>query len=323
MRNFEQLTGDNQTVNWTPSESWADMILEASVAYGDLSGKIGATEVAMDAGEGYTCKIRSVPARVAQGPIAHGSGLAHDCLSYASSRPSVYSVTVQKYGDVDCLSGFSFWSARGNLKQAIMTEMSKGLAKKRDQLIWSALITKQGVATTSLGSAMGNKNPLYKNQPKFWRATQSLGSAIWGPAINLYDAIIYSEATMRQTNAVAPDTVIMSPTVAAYLKYMQAAVPGAFNISVDSSNHLLKVGGLTVIETSIASKADLNSGAGRNAGFAAVIIDSKRALAEIWGKRPFFSELYSPKCDQTDVAIWMYYGTGAMDEKAIWHVKNP
>ena len=120
MRSFEQLTTETETTSWIPVDSYADLILEASVAYGHLSGVITAVNHDMGACEGKIIQIRSVPARTAQALTGVGPG---DCLSNASTTPTTHSITVGKYGDYDTMDGFSLFQTCGPIKEAIVREM--------------------------------------------------------------------------------------------------------------------------------------------------------------------------------------------------------
>jgi hypothetical protein len=55
----------------------------------------------------------------------------------------------------------------------------------------------------------------------------------------------------------------------------------------------------------------------------AVIIDSKRAIAEAWGKRPTFEEVRDPHCDSYQEVVWAYWGAHTVDIAAIYGIMNP
>ena len=133
MRSFEQLTTETETTSWIPADAYADLILEASVAYGDLSGVITAINHDMQACEGKIIQVRSVPARTAQ--ALTGVGIT-DCLSSTSTTPTTYSITVGKYGDYDTMPGFSlFCLFPFSLSFSIASESSLKLARMSRHIV--------------------------------------------------------------------------------------------------------------------------------------------------------------------------------------------
>ena len=132
-------------------------------------------------------------------------------------------------------------------------------------------------------------------------------------------------------DAYEPDYVIMSPTVAKAL-YMKDN-SGFFNTPLVKfkGNRLATIAGLKVIECCNAHDCSTTGGRAASTdteitnadGIMAVIIDSKRAIGEAWGKKPSFNKFYDAKCNRTEVVLWQYWGTSAMDTEAIGWVSNP
>lgn len=331
-RSFEELTGDTAVANWVPSEAWADMIIEASVCYGELSGVVTALEYDLAAGNGNDVKVRANRARTTQGPITTG-----DCLDAASSTFDVYTITIAQYGDYDLMEAFSLFTAKGPVKDSILNEMAKAWAKKRDELIWAQLV--DGLTpgfSISMVSAFVAKDKAYR-WPN-WAikpATTGAGSApsnsaIWGNADNLYNAIAFSVGTMRAKNCANPDMVIMSPIIAGFLKMLGGLVGGmnltTGKIALDNGRITrMPELGLKVIESSNAGPRASSAATDywTSGATIAVVIDSKRAVGEAWGKRAQFYEDFVVDCNNYKETFWSYWGTSELSKSAICHINNP
>ncbi len=305
MKNLEELTTNANVADWVPADAYADLIMEASVCYGQLSGVITAIDYDLQACQGDTIQVRYAPARTAQGPIT-----ACDCLSATSSTLGTYPITVQAYGDYDLMCGFSLFKACGPVKDRILDEMAKGLAKKRDEDIWTQITT--GFAPTHTATTN-----------VAWSASAAtVGSTCCFNGYDIYNKIIALQKTM-QAAAVNPDYVIMNPEIAAHLYYKDNGnMPDAslqmplLRFTSDGGN-VASIAGMKVIESCNASEGTDTSGA-----TLAVVIDSSRAVGEAWGKRPSFHEFYEVDCDRYKETVWMYWGTSELDTNAIGHVLN-
>ena len=85
--------------------------------------------------------------------------------------------------------------------------------------------------------------------------------------------------------------------------------------------YLSKIAGLTVIEVKAAVADDSSPSDG--ADELAYVIDSSRAMAEVWGQRPKFNEWYDGQCNATELTVWMYWGCDTVDDNAIVEITNP
>jgi hypothetical protein len=304
MEQLAKLTSSTEVASWKPADSYANKILDASVCYGQLSGVITAIDYDLKACQGDTIQIRYVPARTAQGPKT-----ACQCLSATSSTPGTYSVTVQQYGDYDDMCRFSFdVEACGDLKGKIMNEMAKGLAKKRDQVLWAEITTGfTPTWTSTLGHA--------------WTAGVTTDGCCFN-VVDVYNKIIYLQKQM-QGGALSPDYVIMHPTVAAHFYYkdngsMPQPSANMPLVKFDGKGQLISIAGMRVVECCNAT-----SGTDVSGTTLAVVLDSSRAVGEGWGMRPTYSERYINECNYDKVVIWMYWGASEMDTNAIGHLLNP
>jgi len=301
MREFEELTTTAGVAAWVPADAYADLIFGASVCYGQLSGVITAIDYDLKACQGDTIQVRYAPARTAQGPKD-----PCECLSATSSTLGTYSITVEAYGDYDLMCAFSLFTACGPVKDRILDEMAKGLAKKRDEVIWTQITQFQAapayISTTSV--TCGAR----------WTRDASYCCAY---AYDLYNSIVSVQKEMEAA-AYNPTHVILNPEVAKWLYFKDVAYPPGNLVKYDDKGGILSINGLKVIECCNATTCNTTSGATM-----AVVIDSSRAVGEAWGRRPKFYEFYEVDCDRYKETIWMYWGASELDTGAIGHIRNP
>jgi hypothetical protein len=148
--------------------------------------------------------------------------------------------------------------------------------------------------------------------------------------MELYNSIVSVIQDLR-ADAYNPDYVIMNPNVSKRMYFKDGS--GYFNtpLVTFADGHLIDIAGVKVIESCVANdcvgtggkEASTDTWVSKPAGIMAVIIDSSRAIGEVWGKKPTFSQFYDAKCDGTELVLWQYWGTSAMDLGAIGYVANP
>ena len=309
-RKMEELTGgDGNAASWVPADSYVNKILEASVCYGQLSGVITAVDYDMQACDGDQIQIRYIRARTAQGAMDEG---ALGCLSATSSTIGTQAVQIYKWGDYDKIPGFTEFEVCGNLRASIMNEMSKGLAKKRDQEVWDDIYA---------------CHPHHRQvTDNAWALSPQRSGSCCTYGYNLYDSIISAQKFL-QGKALNPDYVILHPTVAKYLYFADAdsAYPVIGSLVKFGEDTITKINGMKVIECCNAQTGVTTSGA-----TLAVVLDSSIACAEAWGKRPTFSRDYVPDCDYTKEVLWMYWGSSAISGttatgsvEGVAHIVNP
>jgi hypothetical protein len=308
MKTLEELYSATSAAAWIPSEAWADLILDATLCYGQLSGKITAVDYDMQAGMGKTVKVRMVPSRTAQTPAAGA------CLSDTSAAVTVATITIGQYADYDYLWDFALWQTKGPVKEKIANEMAKSLAKARDVALITALKTALATKPSTVGSRCtttvnclstttygGCANGSYKYLQNFYNSIVSVAASLKGRGFN-------------------PDTLIISPTAARWFHMRDVtenpAHWGDLRFSPDGS--VLAVAGLKVVESCNMTACNATSSATM-----AFVIDSSRALAEAWGMRPTFYEQFTPDCNKTKLTIWSYWGCSVASHGAIGSVINP
>jgi len=302
MKELIELTNDTGMANWIPTEGWADLILEASVCYGQLSGVITAVDYDLAAGNGNTVRVRIFPPRVAQNP-GGTTGVACNCLSAVSSTLDHADITITTYGDYDKICGFSLYKAKGPVKEGILNEMAKGLASARDGAILTALLGSNAYTITTTVSC---------------NSVVTQAGSCCDYRYNLFNSIVSIAAEMKDA-CFNPDYVILNPSVAKWFYIGDRGASGHhLHLQFDGNDKLISIAGMKVIETGLAPSC---SGSGD--ATMAIIIDSSRAVGEAWGKRPTFTEDYVPECDYFKEVVWMYWGTSRISVGGIAHVRNP
>jgi len=317
VRTIEELTdctdGTGGTGAWVMDDVFADIVLGGVVCYGQLSGVVTAMEYDFSAGGGNTIQVRYVSPRTAS-CASKTETYCCTCLSEASTTFGTYSIRVRAWGDYDLVCGFSIWSAKGNVVALILKEMAKRMAMCRDAEIWSNLTDD---FTT----------PNFVNKTEVSCEDGQISGSCCTFTYDLYNSIVSVIQHLRG-DAYDPDYVIMHPNVAAYLYYKDAAgyfydrMPGT---TYDKEGNLQTIRGCKVIESCNATDCN-DTGAllpTNKDGIMAVVLDSARAVGEVWGKRPIFHEFYDAKCDRYEEVLWQYWGSNAMDTNAIGWVTNP
>jgi hypothetical protein len=303
MRSQEEYFGGATAIPAIPRDNFANMILEAAVCHSQLEGVLPTMNFDVGAGVGGVVQVPMIAARIGQGPFTTDC----HCLVHASSVITKATVTIRAWGDYELMCEFPLWKATTGVKEAIINEMGKGLANKLDQWVWFSLVTAgfrpgHTVKTTvSCGS------------------TATFTSSCCNYRYDLYNSIVSVKAEMEGA-CYEPDYLILNPTVGAWFKKAWAmTVPEL--VTIGANGKLENVAGLKVIESGSAAAC------GNNTGVAlptmAVIVDSKRALAEAWGKRPTWEEVRDPHCDQFQEVVWLYWGIQRVDRLAISHIRNP
>ena len=208
-------------------------------------------------------------------------------------------------------AGYSEWAAEGPVRNMIINELAKRMSQCRDEEIWSNLtddITTPGVTITSEVSCSDGV----------------IAGSCCTFTYNLYNSIVTAMKRM-QAAAYEPDYVIMNPEVAAYLYFKSAdgyPIMALAGTTFSEDGKLLTVAGLKVVESCNATLCNAN-GANQGNHQMAVLIDSKRAVGEAWGKKPTFTQEYVPECDTTKIVIWQYWGSAHLDPNAVGWIVNP
>jgi hypothetical protein len=301
MRSKEEYFGGATAIPAIPRDNFANMILEAAVCHSQLEGVVPMMSFDVNAGQGGVVQVPMIAARTAQGPFTTDC----HCLLAASSVITKATVTIRAWGDYELMCEFPLWKATTGVKESIINEMGKGIANKLDQWVWFSLCT---AGARFVGRRLATAVAC--------TSTATFTSACCNYRYDIYNSIVSLKAQMEGA-CLEPDYLILNPTVGAWFKKAWAlAVPELVTIGADGK--LQNVAGLKVIETGVGTACNGTAGSTM-----AIIIDSKRALAEAWGKRPTWEEVRDPHCDDYQEVVWLYWGINRIDANAISHIVNP
>jgi hypothetical protein len=313
MKSFEKLTDETDGTGgigaWIPSEHYADLILEGVYRKGQLAGKITALNYDMNAGNGNTVNVRYVAVRDNVQEI-DSCVTGSSCLSAASTTFGDYTITVKMQGDYDIVCDFAMWQSTGDGYAQIAKAMSDSLAQWRDLKIWEDLAA--ATANTTITSTCSYNTS---------RTTDTCCNFCF----DIYNAIIDGRQHLLG-DGYDPDYVIIHPYVASYLYYKENGNTPAVQdimplVKYDGNGYLASIAGLKVIEAKVAVVDDSEPTAGGDE--LAFVIDSSRALGEVWGKRPTFTKEYVPECNNYKMVVWTYWGHDQLDQNAIVAIENP
>lgn len=291
--------------SWSPADNYAKVIWETFVCKADLF-RIAIKGIAVNPGQGLGVQIRAYGAFGA--PSAKN---ACECASCASITFKTYPVTLSQYNLEAVVCGLDEFDVGSPLIDAYLKGMSDSWAQYFDAQIYAALS----------GASPGTTAQL----PEDLSCTPSIGGSCCSDSslLNIYNALNSLVADMREGTGLAgpynPDWLIISPSVAAIFKRMQTPKTqfNAQDIVFDSDGRLSRVAGLKVIEfcgaTACTDLAD---------AVVAIVVDSRRAVAAVFGQRPKLYKFFQSNCNSTRIDWWSYFGVAACDLDAIGHIIN-
>jgi hypothetical protein len=305
LRAKEEYFGGATAIPAIPRDNFADMILEAAVCAAPLLN-VGTLNFDVAAGKGGVVQVPMIAAKAAEGPITSDCR----CLTSASSTITKATVTISSWGLYELICEFPLWKATPYVKDAIINEMGKALARRLDQAIWWSLCT-AGAANV----------PGFHDASSVSCSSTATQGACCIYRYDLWTSIVSLTAAMKATGR-NPDYIFMNPTVAAWFKMNYTNVKDPL-VVMDNMGNIEFVNGLRLIETCSAPLCS-TAGTGVQANpTMAIIIDSKRAFAQAWGKRPTYEEMRDPHCDDFQEVVWAYWGVQRVDNNAIAHIRNP
>ena len=295
MKELTELIWDATAAGWIPTEAWSDLILEASVCYGQLSGVISCVDYDLAAGNGDTVRVRTFPSKATVGCKTYNC----ECLSATSAWLQYVDVDLCQMGIYDEMCAWSLYKAKGPVKEGVLNEMAKALAASRDYYIINAL--NRGAAHAHATTAVSVTSRV------------TLGGNCCDFRMDLFNSIVSVVAHMR-SHCVNPDIIIMNPQTAVWFYIGDRGGDHGVHVQFDANDKLLSIAGLKVIECGNmpyqpTTRCTL-----------ATIIDSSRAVAEAWGMRPTFTENYDNICNRYDETVWMYWGASKVSAMSVGRV---
>lgn len=297
------------TGDWEMADCFANEIWFGVLCKSDFLGKIGHRKYDYHYGCGMKLQIRLLTiASPSQDWTVTTSSTPCDCLTCVSDTLSTYEVTIHKYGDYRVLCDEHFMRAGEELRGAIISGMKQRLADRIDNEVYGNLSGATPGYTQSLGAVCGGS-----------RLTDGDCCTY---AVDLYDKVISLEADMREGGYFqdAEPVLIVSPTVARYLKFKDGLSIPSYMASMIKFNgiKLIGIGNIKVIESCHANTCVTTASAVQ-----AILIDPSRAFSEVWAKQPTFEFKREPKCGSEDVVVWAYASFDVLDTNAIGHILNP
>lgn len=269
-----------------PADVYSVGVLNALYANRELANVISGFREDLTAAAGDTVQVPYLAPRTAQGPIAEGTA-----LSDVATTSGTYPIALAKYGDYDLVNR-EVWEDQDNFSEGdFVMNIGEALAEKVDQVLYAA----------AEGAAAGTLTNL----------------ATAGDLTDLYEKVVDCKAAMKKLK-VKPSHLIIGPDQEA--RFLKDAEEGIRFTQIQvRDGELLQVAGLSVIVTANANANVLTAGEVQ-----AIIIDSRRALGEAWGRRPdtTVDEVSKAESDQVKLVTWIRYGAAALDLDAIGHVRN-
>ena len=296
-------TGCEDNVDaWSPADVYCDLIWQAAQCGRQLSGAVTMRACDINAGDGLTVQIRTISADTLGAALG-----ACECATCVSNTFSTYSLTLHRYDIYKVVCELDIFDVGDQLKSAMVEAMSRGFIAGIDTAIYAALIAATPGQTQHMGARLS--------------CTPAMTTSCCSFA-NLYDNIVLLEAKLRAAGYGSKGfKLIVSPTVAAYLKFKEGINTPAWvnNISMDG-NKLSKVGDIDVIEYCGAQAC---SDSTSTTLVMAVLLDPERAIGEAYGKAPHLLVDNDPiECDSTKLVMRSYIAIAVLDAGAIRFIYN-
>jgi len=285
--------------NWYHSGKFASDIIHAAECSGQLSRMCRKGAYNLDAGNGDKVIIRQISARADPTAVS-----ACTCLSCASNTFDKYEITLSQLGDYAVLCSWDEFKAGKPYRSAVIESMVRHWQVYFDAQIYAALAASSPGTTETLNNTLDCNGTL-------------TGSCCTHGA-DLYQRILDADAALRQ-NGYSPDVVIMSPSVANYLKYPQNAQSELALPSIQMEGGVItKIGHLKVIEYCGAQACSTAT-----ATTFAWVLDSSRSIAQAFGKQPSLEMERDAECNSWKLVMWCYWGTSVLDVNAIAKIVSP
>ena len=297
--------------DWENADYFADGIWLEIIAKSDFLGRVGHRKINYKLGSAAQAQIKliNIPDPSMDWKALSSTTTPCEPLTCTTNAFTTYTVTLQKYGDFKILCDEDFITAGNEIKSAVIMAMRATLQDKIDTAIYTNLSGAASTYTEGLAAVIGTSS--LQTDGKCCTYT-----------VDLYKAIIDLEAAMRTAGyfQVKNPVLIVSPTVAAFLKYKDGLnIPAyiASQIKMDGTK-LTGIGQIQVIESAHANAASAVTDA-----VMGILLDPDRAFAEMWGKKPTFEYDRDISCGSNEIVVWAYASFDVLDVGAIGHIVNP
>lgn len=273
----------------------------------------------INAGDGLDVQIRTV-GKFSLDPEERSSCSCLDCGNVAFDS---YNICIKQFGLKTEICAFDIFDVGETLRTEIIKTMGYKWGEWLDQEIYNMLIGATSDIKCGDESLCTTFDTALSCDISCATCTEMAADCCEIPgAVALYNAIIDTEAAMREDNR-SPKVVILSPSIAALFKYASGTDLPSYirNNIVVKNNILTKIGSLDVLETCVANTmSDVSAVA---SAVVAVIIDPSRAFGFAMGKRPSMEKDRNISCNSTTYAMWAYLGGAILDCEAIARITQP
>lgn len=284
-RTLAELTTTADMSPLIPRDVYARAVFTAMYAKRVLGQLAAAMRVDIKAGEGNTVKVRKRNKRAAQGPIAEMA-----CLVPNPQGAAVVPITIQKFGDYDQISDEALEQTPDDVKGQLLDDMGSAIDEKLEQLVYDMLRTAAGTGTVNLDV----------------------------PGVIDYQEILKAEAAFPV--GYRADVLIISKTHKADL-LLDPAITKTVDYAADGvpvlPGEVGRVGNIRILVHDLALPKT-----GAAAAIQGIMLDSRLAFGEAFGKPLRFHEQYVPECDYYKEVAWAWYGAAILDAAAIVKLAN-
>ena len=253
------------------------------------------------AGDGHTVQIREI-ARFARGDITETSAPC-ECISCTSTSFSTKNISIKKYGISTEICEWDIWQVGDIYRKEYLKSLAGVWAEQFDYLIYNELDTATPGYSASVATGAASMV-----------STACCTDAFLLAAYNGIDSLV----TQMRTAYYKPDYILMHPKMAAVFRRMQDPSPIFANtISIGANGSLNSILGIPVIEYN----GGVDPTTATSGDELVIIIDSRRAVGGVFGKKPRMESERNIDCDSTTYAMWCYFGASELDTAAIAHLQ--
>ena len=226
------------------------------------------------------------------------------CLSCSTQTYQSYSIVLKQLGMYGVACSFDEYKIGGAYKKAILDSMMNRWNNYFGAQIFSALSGANAGYSETLNNTLD--------------CNGSMSGSCCTHGADLYQRILDLDARMREAG-LEPTHVIMSPTIANYLKYPQQAQSMIAPLDVKIDNGVIsKLGHLKVIEYAGATTCS-----SATATTFAWVICKDRSLGHAFGKAPTAEFQRDAECNSVKIVMWSYWNCGVLDAGSIGAVLSP
>lgn len=227
------------------------------------------------------------------------------CLSCSTQTYQTYSITLDQLGLYGVACSFDEFKIGGAYRRSVLDSMQNKWKNYFGSQIFSALSGASPGYTETLNNTLD--------------CNGAISGSCCTNGSDLLARILDLDARMREAG-LEPSHVIMSPTIANYLKYSQTpSSPAWFESQVGIEGGVVtRIGHLEVIEYAGATTCS-----SATATTFAWVVCKDRSLGFAFGKYPTAEFERDAECNSTKIIMWSYFGCSVLDASSIGAVVSP